>query len=220
MPSKETKVASVVIAISFLGLVAWSVHADRAGASDGTLPANRMTASGSALEIMSAPLTSGAASEVHEILRGSVRLSSPTDLILRVTAECALWTDISVTGDADSESIASVKVWAEIDGVAVPVAADDTGADSGKVVFCNRAFRMVTSGMDENQTIQTFLRTRSANAFNWFTEDVPDGAGVIHSIVVKTQLESKVTGVGEAKAGIGKRTLIVEPVILGSTLNP
>ncbi len=185
--------------------------------SDG-LPANRMVASGSGLDVLSAPLTSGASSEVHDLLKGQVKLSSPTDLILRVTAECALWTDISVTGDADSESIASVKVWVEIDGVNVAVAPDDTGADRGKVVFCNRAFRMVTSGFDENQTIQTFLRTRSANGFNWIAEDADANGEDVHDVVVKAQLESKVTGVGEARAGIGKRTLIVEPVKLGTNL--
>lgn len=39
------------------------------------------------------------------------------------------------------------------------------------------------------------------------------GSG-IHTVVVMAQLETEVTGVGEAKAGVGKRTLIVEPVKL------
>jgi len=84
------------------------------------------------------------------------------------------------------------------------------------VVFCNRAFKMVTMNWDEEQTLETYLRTRTANAFNWITLNVGHG---IHSIEVKAQLETQVDGVGEAKAAVGKRTLIVEPVKLAHDIS-
>lgn len=207
------------IALALAGVVVGMSVLNPATASD-NLPANRMAASGSGVDILSVPLTEGESSEVHTILSGQVRLSSPMDLILRVTAECALWTDVTTVGNDESEAVATVKVWVEIDGVPVPVASDDTGDDAGKVVFCNRAYKRATSAFEnDNATIETFLRTRSANAFNWATTDISGGAGLVHDIEVKAELTSQVTNVGSAQAGIGKRTLIVEPVDLGDYLS-
>ena len=174
-------------------------------------PADKMAVSASVLEVMSEPLNGGSSSETVELLRGTLRTSTPTDLVLRLSSECALWTDITVVGDTTSEAVATVKMWVEIDGVPVKVSSGDTGEEAGKVVFCNRAFKMTTLNWDEDQTLETYLSTRSANAFNWMALNVGSG---IHTVVVMAQLETEVTGVGEAKAGVGKRTLIVEPVKL------
>lgn len=177
-------------------------------------PADKMAVSGSAIEIMGASITSGGSSEVVTLAEGTIKTSGPTDLIFRVTAECALWTHTATIGNDISEAIAAVKVWVEVDGAVVPVSGDDVGEEAGKVVFCNRAYRMETTNFDdEDATIKSFLRTRSANAFNWITLDL--GAGV-HDVVLKAQLDAEVTGTAEAKAAVGKRTLIVEPVKLAN----
>jgi len=177
-------------------------------------PANKVSVSGAALEVMTTDVTEGSVSDVHTILKGKLRSSGPTDLILQVTAECALWTYVTTVGNAESEAIASVKVWVEIDGVPVTVAGDDTGEEAGKVVFCNRAYRMETLQFDdEDATIKQYLKTRSANAFNWVSLNVGSG---VHEITVKAQLEGSVSGTGMAKAAIGKRTLVVEPTKLAN----
>jgi hypothetical protein len=194
-----------------VALVGPSIVDERAAATH--QPADKIAISGSGVEVMNAGLTSGSSSDVHTLATGTLRTSSPTDLIFRVTAECALWTDIATVGNAESEAVASVKMWIELDGNPVAVASDDTGEEAGKVVFCNRAYRMETLNFDEDATIKQYLKTRSANAFNWITLNVGSG---IHSVALKTQLDSSVSGTGFAKAAVGKRTLIVEPVKLAN----
>lgn len=173
-------------------------------------PADKMAVAGSTLEVLSKPLLGGEDTTTVELLTGTMKTSSPTDLILSVTLECALWTDITTVGNDESESVARVLVWVEIDGVPVGV----SGEDDGKVVFCDRAYKRSTMDFDdEDARIESYLRTRSAHAFNWV--DLNLGSGV-HEIVVKGQLETAVTGTGMAQAAIGKRTLVVEPTKLAN----
>lgn len=198
----------VVLCLTSLAFGSWL---PRAGAGS-EVPADKVAASGSTMEVMTAPITEGAASRTVELLHGSMRTSAPEDLIIAVTAECALLTDITNTSNSDSSAVAQVKIWVEIDGAPVPVASSDTGPDAGKVVYCNRAYREIITDLDDDDaTFQHFLRTRSANAFQWLRLNT--GAG-IHEISVKAQLSVQVDGVGTAQALVGKRTLIVEPTKL------
>lgn len=180
-------------------------------------PADKLAVAGSGLEILTSEVTEGGDSVEATILSGTLKISEPTDLIISVTAECALWTDIVTVGNDQSESVASVKIWVEIDGEPVAVAGDDT-EETGEVVFCNRAFKRETLEFDdEDATIKTFLRTRQANAFNWISINPSDlFDGNVHTVEVKAQLDAEVTGAGMAKAGIGKRTLVIEPVKLAN----
>ncbi len=190
-----------------LGLV------QQAGASSAQ-PADKVAADGSALAVMTAPLTAGSTSQPATLLSATMRTSAPEDLIFNVTLECALVTDVTNVGNSDSSAVAEVKVWVTLDGKPVPVSSDDTAADAGKVVFCNRAYREVISNMQDQQaTFDHYLSTRSANAFNWLTLDVGPG---IHQLTVEAQLEAEVTGTGTAQALVGKRTLIVDPTKLAN----
>jgi hypothetical protein len=172
-----------------------------------------MAVSGSTVEIMSAGLLTGSSQQTEQLLAGRIKTSGPTDLIFRVTAECALWTNVQTVGNAQSEAEATVKVWVTVDGNAVPVSSGDT-VEPGKVVFCNRAYRLETVNFsDDNATIRQFLRTRTANAFNWMTLNVGSG---VHDITVMASLELNASGSAYAKAAVGKRTLIVEPVKLAN----
>jgi len=180
------------------------------------LPADKIGVSASVVEVMTAtasptgPVSSGPV----VLLEATLRNSSPTDLIVEVTGECALWTEILSPA---SEAKASVKVWTEIDGNPIPVTSDSNGdgvnndPDDGRVVFCNRDFQ-VTSLLTVD-VLRLFLGTRSANSFNWITLNVGSG---IHSIVVKGQLDVQVAGTGYAKAAVGKRTLVVQPAKLAN----
>src|SRR2546427_200152 len=85
--------------------------------------------------------------------------------------------------------------------------------DSGKVVFCNRAFK-ISAPLFAPEVIKLFQKTRSTHAFNWGALNVGNG---IHTLVVKAQLDASVTGVGTfAQAAVGKRTLVVEPAKLAN----
>lgn len=176
-------------------------------------PADKMAVSGSSLEIITAPLLAGASTTTAELLAGRIKTSSPTDLVLSVSLECALWTDVTTVGNDESEAVARVKVWVEIDGVPVTVSSDDT-AEPGKVVFCDRAYKRTTTDFDdEDARIDSYLRTRSAHDFNWIRLNLGSG---LHTISVKGELETAVTGTGMAQAAIGKRTLVVEPTKLAN----
>lgn len=177
-------------------------------------PADKVAVAGSVLEEMSAPLMDGSSSEVVTLLETDVKTSAPTSLIFHLTAECALWTSVTTVGNDDQEAIATVKAWIEVDGEPVPVtsAEDPDDEDLGKIVLCNRAHRQVTEMFeDDNATIKQFLRTRTANSFNWIT--LPLGSDT-HHIEVKAQLDVQATDMGDATAAVGKRTLVAEPVKL------
>ena len=198
-----------LMALAPVGLAVRPAHANH-------LPADKIGVSASVMEVMTAtaspvgPVSSGPI----VLLQATLRNSSPTDLMIKVTGECALWTEI-VSPSSDAK--ASVKIWTEMDGTPVPVTTDANGdgvnddPDDGRVVFSNRDFQ-ITSLLSVD-ILRLFIGTRSANAFNWITLNVGSG---IHSIVVKAQLDVQVTGAGVAKAAVGKRTLIVEPAKLAN----
>lgn len=202
------KLVSLVLAIAVTGLIGGHALADKGDSN--AQPADKMAVDGSSLEIMTTEVSDGATSEEHTILSGEMRTSSVTDLIFQVTAECALWTDVVTVGNDESQAVATVNVWVELDGEPVAVSgAEDSNAD---VVFCHRDYEVVTHEWEnENATTERYLETRQANAFNWITLDVGNG---IHDIKVKAQLEAHVEGTGTAQAAIGDRTLVVDPVKL------
>lgn len=202
-------VATAALGLLVLALLLATPARQQAAATH--TPANKVFASGSTMEEMTTQVGQGRSSSVRTLLSGRIKTSAPTDLIISVTAECALWTNITTIGNDQSEAIATVKVWVEIDGRALPVSADDS-REPGKVVFCNRAFKMVTTDFDdEDSKIELFLKTRSANSFNWVALNVGSGP-TLHTIEVKAQLDSEVTTTaGEARAIVGKRTLVVFP---------
>lgn len=218
--SIRPKTAALLSAAAALPLTAALVVAPLGAAQATHSPADKVVAAGSTLEV------TDAASGPVELLSSTLKTSSPTDLMLAVTAECALWTDLTTTGNDSATAISRVEVWIEVDGEVVPVnstdtATGDTGtplevgqAEAGHVVFCNRAFRATTSNFDdEDATIRLFNRTRQANAFNWL--DLNLGAGE-HTIKVYGDLTADTEGDATAKAAIGKRTLIVEPTKLAN----
>jgi hypothetical protein len=174
-----------------------------AAATDGTSnAANKTAATGSTVEFLS-PLAPGAT-----VLSTSIKTSTPQDLLFSVTMECALWTTVATVGNDVSEARATVTAWVEFDGVVVPVSSADP---DGTVVFCDRLHRQTTTDLDdEDARIEQYLATRTANAFNWVLPDVGNG---IHTVEVKADLTTAVDGAdAAAQAGVGHRTLIVEPI--------
>jgi hypothetical protein len=177
-------------------------------------PADKIGVSASTVQVMQTQVgLGGSSSPPVTLLSATFRNSTPTDLIIQLTGECALWTDIA---SPESEAAAKVTVWVELDGQRVPVTSDSNedgvfnDPDDGKVVFCNRAFRISAP----INVIELFQNTRSANAFNWGALNVGNG---IHTLEVKAQLDASVTGVGTfAQAAVGKRTLVVEPAKLAN----
>jgi len=90
---------AVALAALSLPVTAFVVAQPLLAANAEGSPADKVVASGSVLEVTDA--TSGPV----ELLSATMKTSSPTDLMLSVTAECALWTDVSTTGNDSATAI-------------------------------------------------------------------------------------------------------------------
>ncbi|HZE88796.1 MAG TPA: hypothetical protein VE404_04565 [Verrucomicrobiae bacterium] len=182
------------------------------GTSAALEPADKVAAVASNMEVMQVQGGAGSSSSIVTLLRGTLRNSSPTDLIIDLTAETGLYTTATLLGAGDSEARAKIVVWIEIDGQYVPVTYDSNGdgvfndPDNGRVVLNNRDFGL--SSVNLAAVLTAFQRTRSANAFHWVALNVGSG---IHTIEVKGYLETTNLGAANAAAAVGKRVMIVEP---------
>lgn len=184
-------VSAALAAVLLMGPIASATHE----------PANKTSAAGATDDVF------GPGTDVV-LLREKVKTSKPEDLILQVTAECSILTELRTTGTDDANAFGQVRVWVTIDGQFVPVASGD---DDGKVVFCNRAERRITTvgADDENDTsTETHQSTRQANGFNWMALDV---GSATHTIEVHAELTETAMGDEAADAVVGNRTLVIEP---------
>jgi hypothetical protein len=197
-------------------------------------PANKVAVSASGIDTATVDTTGPLTGTLRILGPATMKTSSPTDLVISVTAESALWTNVKAGLSEDSEAFAQAKVYVVIDGdlstpdvpdvlpggFIVPVSTDEgVTADTGKVVFNDRTFRIKTNfdaltvGCTTTACIELYLRTRSANAFNWITLNVGSG---IHTIEVFADLTVSATGTADAAVLVGKRTLVVHPEKLAS----
>lgn len=175
--------------------------------SSGTA-ANKAAVASSSIDLVSTPMIDGYESKTVSLLKTEIKTSSTMDLLFQVSLECALWTGLSTIGNDLSKAQAQVVVWVEMDGKILA-----TGS-VGEVVFCDRMHQQATSSFDdEDAKIEQFLATRTANTFNWVAIDV---GSATHTVEVKAQLVAESTSNGVAQAGIGQRTLVVEPIHLAS----
>lgn len=190
-------------------------------------PANKGAAAGSDIQPVD---------DAQPILSETMRVSSQEDVIVNVSAECSILTEL-VTDNASPSATAfgSVRLWVEIDGRRVPVAVDDTveddddevqdpndTSDVGEVTFCNRAYsRTVTDGENEGGAIDTeddYIRTRAANSFQWlaldtgFVYDDPANGNNVLTVELWADYDVSEEGNAVADAFVGSRTMIIEPV--------
>ena len=180
-------------------------------------PANKLAAAGSQTEVFGPGTT-------VPILQERIKVSSPYDLILQLTAECDILTDLTTGGNGMASDSAGafgqVRTWITLDGKVVPVSTDDVD-DTGKIVLCNRAHNKTVTdtedpanGTDEERDM---TRTRQANGFNWLALDVgrvydnPANGNNIIDVVVHAEFTETEVNRAEAEAIVGHRTLIVEP---------
>jgi hypothetical protein len=195
-------------------------------ADAGHEPANKGAAAGSDIDEVS---------DATPILSETLRVSSPEDIIIQVTSECSILTALTTNNDSSNAfAFGSVRLWVEIDGTRVPVATDDTAVDDddeveddgdesdiGEVTFCNRAYeRTVTDDEDPADGIdeeEDYIRTRTANAFNWLALDTgvayddPANGNNIITVTLWADFDTSTVGEAAAEAFVGSRTMIIEP---------
>jgi hypothetical protein len=197
-------------------------------ADAGHEPANKVAAAGSDIDTIG---------QDDVVLSETVRVSSTQDLVLQLTSECSILTELTTGPDEEAGAsdnamaFGAVRMRIEIDGTPVLVATDDDASseddaadddnEPGEVTFCNRTYeRTVTDGEDPQDGIDEehdYIRTRTANAFNWLATDIgfnyddPANGNNIVEIVVYADYDVATAGDAVADAFIGSRTLIAEP---------
>jgi hypothetical protein len=200
-------------------------------------PANKAAASGSKI------VEVGPGTEVP-ILEATMRTSKPQDLIFSVTLECSVITQTYIPGGEDAVSQSSnaegtVRIWVEIDGNVVPINSSvappnnpsDPGNDTDKVTFCDREQEHEVTDNEENEggtmgnqngdgldEQRLYIRTKTANAFNWI---YMNAGSAVHEIVVYADLVTSDPACPEegdpateaecTSALIGNRTVTVFP---------
>lgn len=168
-------------------------------------PANKLAAFGSAISITEP-------GDDITLLAGTIKTSGPTDLVLTLSFECSIITQVVTVGDDVSEAHAKIVGWLEIDGIPVGVSSADP---DGQVTFCDRQHRQTTSLFDDDDaTIETYLATKSAHSFSWVALNLGSGVHTItaHALLTETTSDDDALADGV----IGKRTLIAEPTKLAN----
>lgn len=200
----------VVLTALLVAVLAFAAVAAKPGDGGNSGPADKVSASGATVEV-------AGPNEEIVLLSETVKLSSPTDLMLSVTLECSILTDITTVGNDVARASGIVDVWVEVDGFKVPVSVDDQGEDRGEVTFCSRTYQRETSFFDdEDATIRSFIDTKTSHGFNWLALDELwlTSDDNIHEIEVIAELQQEGeanNGDATAQVAIGKRTLIIEP---------
>jgi hypothetical protein len=190
-------------------------------------PANKGAAAGSDIDEIS---------DAEPILSETMKVASPEDVIINVSTECSILTELTTNNDSlNSMAFGSVRLWVEIDGRRVPVAVNDTAVDGddeveddgdesdiGEVTFCNRAYeRTVADDEDPADGVDSehdYIRTRTANSFQWLALDTgvvyddPSNGNNVLTVELWADFDTTTAGEAVADAFVGSRTMIIEPV--------
>lgn len=198
--------AVALLAASILG--ASYVAAQHASAEHS--PANKIIASASKL----VQFEPGAS---VTLLTARLRTSRPTDLVLTIAAECAIFTGVDTAGTDAQFAQGAVRIWVEVDGAIVPIESaseppqdpqsQPLGNESDKVTFCDRLNDRVTRDGNEDDFQSEFESDKAANSFQWIRLNTGSG---VHQIDVKADLVTTSSERSVADAYVGNRVLVVE----------
>ena len=218
-PSKQGLSTGILVVLLAGVLVSQALQA---GASHS--PADKVNASASKIQRLEADLTGG-----EVILTEEFKTSSPTDLMMHVTLECSIITELLNQGGPDVETSTGeaegrIRVWLTFDNVIVPITETSTnpqpddptspGNDTDKVTFCNNHQRFTVTdtedGDDGTDTYNTYLKTKTANAFNWVYLNTGNG---MHTVSVHAEYDepTEASDGSTATGMVGNRMLIIEP---------
>ncbi|MBW3661576.1 MAG: hypothetical protein KY469_00630 [Actinobacteria bacterium] len=166
-------------------------------------------------------LTFVAPGDAALLLEETFRTSTTSDLLLHVSSECSIITEVTTMGNETSSAEGQLRYHLTIStdgGAEQPIGVTQSSehptepgtGDDGNVVFCDREYeRETTLFDDQDATIRTYMETRAANAFNWVQLNAGKG---IHTVkLYATYTEINVND-GDATGVVGRRTMIIEPV--------
>lgn len=216
-------------------------------------PANKVAAAGSTTEVLDPEVDQVVLQERVKVSSSFDLILSLSSECSILTALRTGDNDAGNPATDTANSFGQLVFYLTIDGKRVPVTYTDEGnkqeptetdepaasrpfADgTGEVVFCNREYQRTVTDSENNgqtpdgiDTQEDFIRTRTANAFNWlardvgFNYDIPDNGNNVVDIKVFARfnrngpgcLPSGLPAVSEdscSNAIVGRRTLIAEP---------
>lgn len=206
-----------------LGLLTMAIISQPLIATATHQPADKVVANGSKVESIEPN-----AAEV--LLTTTFKTSGPTDLMMHVTLECSIITELLNEGGSDvptstGEAEGRIRVWLTFDGEVVPINTESfnpqphdptaPGNDTDWVTFCNnhQRFTVTDAEDDGTDTYNTYLKTKTANAFNWVYLNTGGNGNKIHTVEVHAQYDepTPATEGSTATGMVGNRTLIIEP---------
>ena len=146
------------------------------------------------------------------ILTVPIKTGTPKDLIIDVSLESSLTTNVKLRGDEGSAAAAGVAVRVLVDGQ--PVLIPDNPNPGNGVIFNNRLLKLEgdlkhLDTLEQDHWIQIFMTTKSANAFNFIAEDVGPGVSVVE-VQVKTWYRESNPRLAYATGLVGNACVVVE----------
>jgi hypothetical protein len=199
----------ILTALVVLLLAAAAVIVRQQAYAASSLPADKMTVTASSTSVQ------GPGTDVP-VLQAQMKTSTPADLLLQVTSECTILSQITNMGNSTQTYVAKVELSLTVDGKTVPVVPPATttgatgqtsGTDDGHVVFCNREFTRTTTFNTSNESIKDIENTEQSNAFQWVALNVGNG---VHTIVVHATFTDTNGGDTFAHGVIDKRSLTAQ----------
>ena len=225
MPTLSRRALVAGTAVAAIGVAVPATLA--ATGTSSAQPADKAVAAGSHTQTLPPDGT-------QQILSATFKTSKPEDLLISVSAECSILTDVVIAGNPmpgatdDQTASGDVRVYLKLDGKVVPmqdtsappqdpVASGNGDALKDSATFCDRVFRRTVGDSEANpdgiDSSRDYLSTKSANAFNWVRLNTGSGD---HTLQVFATFTTSATQGSNADAYIGNRTLIVEPTKLAN----
>jgi len=160
----------------------------------------------------------------YSIISGTIKTSTPSDLIVNHNQECVIHTGLNLNQDVEkATSAVREDIRLLVDGKVIPAAYGDK---DGIVTLCGRAYEIDTNVLSTvfelcgflegdagfNRTdictaeeiyFDSFIRTKQAHSWSWVVLDVGSG---VHDIEVQAKLFNELDGVGDKSGKKGKAT--------------
>ena len=178
---KKSAVAGMLVAAAGGVFFAYA-HTTKA---DAGLPADKVTVAGSTIAVV-------APGHTQTIMSTTMHTSAPEDLVLQLTSECSIVTQVFTSGTAAATAAGEVDMQVFVDSSPVAIVSlpgqnaqsPTTPKDDGRVVFCDRV--NTQSFTDGDSTAATskdelteYQKTKQTNAFNWAAFNVGSGTHTI-----------------------------------------
>lgn len=217
-----------IVATGLVAAIGAAIPATLAATTSNAQPADKAVAAASHVKAMDPNTTA-------PILSATFKTSKPEDLLISLSAECSILTDVLIAGNStpgakdDQTAAGTIKMYLNLDGKIVPLT--DTSAPpqdpnangngsiaTDSVTFCNQVHRR-TVGDSENpqdgiDQSEDWLTTKSAADFNWVRLNAGSGD---HTLQVFAQFtDDSSTPNAHAEGYVGNRTLIIEPTKLAN----